>query len=55
MAGQSRITGWEPDEDTPAFRMMLDAELMEERPLWTWGREISRVGCVRLREDRRVF
>ncbi|KAM5534042.1 hypothetical protein V8D89_012223 [Ganoderma adspersum] len=52
MPGQNRITGWESDEDAPVFRMMLDVELMEEEPQWTWGQEISGVGRVRLREDR---
>ncbi|PIL24235.1 hypothetical protein GSI_13988 [Ganoderma sinense ZZ0214-1] len=54
MPGQSRFTGWEPEEDTPVFRMMLDVELMEECPQWTWGREISGVGRVRSSEDRSV-
>ena len=52
MPGQSRVTGWELDEDTPIFRMMLDLELMEEEPQWTWGQEISGVGRVHSREDR---
>ena len=52
MPGQSRVTGWELDEDTPIFRMMLDVELMEEEPQWTWGQEISGVRRVHSREDR---
>ncbi|KAI1794616.1 heterokaryon incompatibility protein-domain-containing protein [Ganoderma leucocontextum] len=51
MPDQRRVTGWEMEEDAPVFRMMLDVELMEERPQWTWGRDVPGVGRVRLGED----